>query len=70
MLHTAMAVGLLGRRADADASHGNELWYGQRGKHNEEEKYSHGLFDNAHQGKNVNKLALQILLNSDLTDEK
>lgn len=52
MLCTKMVMGFLGRQPDAGAGHGNELWYRQRGKHNEEEKYSHGLPDNAHQGKN------------------
>jgi len=50
-----MAVGFLGRRPDASIGHGNELWYGYQGQHNKEEKYSHGLLDDAHKGKKINK---------------
>ena len=55
VLCTAMAVGFLGRRPDANTGHGNELWYGYQGQHNKEEKCSHELLDNAHKGKKVNK---------------
>lgn len=52
MLYTKMAVGCLGRRSDERVGHGNESWHGYRGEPLQEEKYSHGLFNNAHQGKN------------------
>lgn len=53
MLHTAMAVEVLGRRPDAGVGHGNELRHGQQRKHNEKERHSHGLLNDAHQGNNV-----------------